>query len=326
MIIVSISVALTAAVIFYPALALGRARRRAVLVPLWAAILLTPLLVPPDRPFLRLLASVLAVALSAKLYDLHVGAERGDRPDLRTFLLFLPNLASVVLRKLDAEPRPGRGEGLVRLARAGLGAMIGTALLIAAFHVDWFRIPFAVEHCTKVVAFFLALVPATGAAVEVWRLLGGKGRDPMDHPFAARTPADFWRRYNRPAQQFFRDDLFRPLGGLHRPIRATLATFAISALIHEYVFDIAVGRIQGHQTVFFLVQGLAVGATWGVKPQGWRAVPWTVGTWAFTLASSVLFFASVNEVVPFYTGRGAPEKPTTGDPTMSEAESDQDSI
>src|SRR5436309_802951 len=113
MIALAAAVAFTAAVIFYPALALDRAGRRAVLVPMWTAILLTPLLIPPHRPFPRLLASVLAVALSVKLYDLHVGAERGDRPDLRTFLLFLPNLASVVLRKLDAEPRPGRIEGFV---------------------------------------------------------------------------------------------------------------------------------------------------------------------------------------------------------------------
>jgi D-alanyl-lipoteichoic acid acyltransferase DltB (MBOAT superfamily) len=150
---------------------------------------------------------------------------------------------------------------------------------------------------------FAWLDPATGAAVAVWRLLGGTARDPMNNPFASRTPADFWRRYNRPAQQFLYEDLFRPLGGQHSPIRATLATFAISALIHEYVFDIAVGRIQGYQTAFFLVQGLAVAATLGVKPKGWRAVPWTAGTWVFTLASSVLFFASGDEVVPFYTGR-----------------------
>jgi hypothetical protein len=65
-----------------------------------------------------------------------------------------------------------------------------------------------------------------------------------------------------------------------------------------------VGHIQGYQTAFFLVQGLAVVATRGVKPQGWRAVPWTVGTSGFNLASSVLFLARVNEVVPFYSGRG----------------------
>ena len=74
---------------------------------------------------------------------------------------------------------------------------------------------------------------------------------------------------------------------------ATLATFAISALIHEYVFDIAVMRIQGYQTEFFLVQGLAVAATLGVKPRGWRVVPWIAGTLGFNLASSVLFFASI---------------------------------
>jgi hypothetical protein len=106
MIALAASVTFIAAIGFYPALGLDRARRRAVLVPLWTAILLTPLLIPPARSFDRLLVSILAVALSVKLYDLHVGAERGNRPDLRTFLLFLPNLASVVLRKLDAEPRP----------------------------------------------------------------------------------------------------------------------------------------------------------------------------------------------------------------------------
>src|SRR5258708_7726703 len=57
---------------------------------------------------------------------------------------------------------------------------------------------------------FAWLDPATGAAVAVWRLLGGTARDPMNNPFASRTPADFWRRYNRPAQQFLYEDPFRP--------------------------------------------------------------------------------------------------------------------
>src|SRR4051794_37475700 len=103
MLALSSSLAFLAAFLSYPALALDRARRRSVLVLLGTSILLTPLLIPAGRPFPRLLASVLAVALSAKLYDLHVGAGRGCRPGLRAFLLFLPNLAALVLRKLDAE-------------------------------------------------------------------------------------------------------------------------------------------------------------------------------------------------------------------------------
>jgi D-alanyl-lipoteichoic acid acyltransferase DltB (MBOAT superfamily) len=127
----------------------------------------------------------------------------------------------------------------------------------------------------------------------------------MDNPFLARTPADFWRRYNRPAQQFLYEDVFKPVGGLRSPIRAVLLTFAVSALIHEYVFGISIGRVQAYQTSFFLLQGFAVAATARVRPQGWRALPWTTATFAFNLASSVLFFASVESLVPFYA-RGLP--------------------
>ena len=155
----------------------------------------------------------------------------------------------------------------------------------------------------KVAAFFLTLVPASAAAVAALRLLGGRVREPMDNPFAARTPAGFWKRYNRPAQQFFYEDVFKPLGGLRSPARATLGTFAVSAVIHEYIFDITVGRFQGYQTAFFMVQGLAVAATLRVRPQGWRAVAWVAGTVAFNLATSALFFASLNEVLPFYARR-----------------------
>jgi hypothetical protein len=122
----------------------------------------------------------------------------------------------------------------------------------------------------------------------------------MDNPFAARTPADFWVRYNRPAGQFLHEDVFKPLGGLRSPGRATLGTFAVSAVLNEYIFWIAVGRVQGYQTAFFMIQGLVVAATRKVRPRGLRAVTWSTGTLAFNLASSVLFFASLDEVLPFY--------------------------
>ena len=301
MIAVAVAFALSAA--FYPAIALGPRGRIGFLAVLWPPILLAPLLVPPEHRFARFLAAVFSIALTIKLFDLHLGARRGHRPDLRTFLAFLPNLASVVLRKLDGEPRPSRREDLARLLVFGLGSAPGVILLVGLFRVDWRWLPFAVEHCAKVVAFFLLLVPSTAAAVAAWRLLGGRAREPMDNPFAARTPADFWMRYNRPAGQFFHEDVFKPLGGLRSPVRATLGTFAVSAVLHEYIFWIAVGRVQGYQTAFFLLQGLVVAATRKVRPRGWRAVAWGTGTLAFNLASSVLFFASLDEVLPFYSRR-----------------------
>src|SRR4051812_10996022 len=111
------SLALAASAAFYPAIVLDRHKRLGVLVVLLPTILLSPLLVPPEH---RFLSAVLAIALAVKLYDLHLGANRGHRPDLRTFLAFMPNLASVVLRKLDAEHRPSRAEDLTRLVRGCL--------------------------------------------------------------------------------------------------------------------------------------------------------------------------------------------------------------
>lgn len=296
------SVALTLAALSYPSIALHPRQRSFVLTAFIILILLTPLLVPLERPFGRFLAAIIAISSAVKLYDLHVGAKSGYRPSWRSFNAFLLNISSVVLRKLDHELRPGRRQLLARLARAFLHLAFGLLVLIPAFRLDWRCVPFAIEHVAKVLAFFLTLVPAATVLTSLTLLLGGRARALMDNPFAARTPADFWRRYNRPAQQFFYENIFKPLDGLRSPLRATLACFAVSAIIHEYIFDIATGRIQGYQTVFFLLQGCAVAATERIKPRGWQTIPWNAGTLAFNLATSVLFFASLNEVVPFYSG------------------------
>jgi hypothetical protein len=289
----------------FPAFGLSRGKRAAALLTLSIPIFLSPLLIPAEARFLRVLASITAVMVAIKLYDLHVGANRGLRPDLQRFLLFLPSVFSVVLRKLDREPRPSRRENLVRLAQGILGMSVGSTVLIGLFRRNWSEQPFALEHGAKVLALYLTLIPITVVAAAVWRLFVGKARDVMDQPYLARTPADFWRRYNRPAQQFFYEDIFKPLGGLRSPLRATVITFTVSAIIHEYVFDIAVGRIQGYQSLFFMIHGCAVAATMPIRPQPAMAIPWIAGTLLFNLASSVLFFASVQGVVPFYS-RGLP--------------------
>jgi D-alanyl-lipoteichoic acid acyltransferase DltB (MBOAT superfamily) len=167
-------------------------------------------------------------------------------------------------------------------------------------------VPFILEHCVKTVALFVALIPATAATAALWRLAGGRARDFMDAPLLAATPAEFWRRYNRPVQQFFYEDFFKRVGGLRSPVRATLVIFAVSALIHEYVFAVTLGRVQGYQTLFFLLQGLGVAATVRLRPAGWRVWLWIGATWIFNLTTSMFFFASVNGAFPFYS-RGLPE-------------------
>ena len=298
---VAVAVALTAACAFHPALGLPGGRRLVVLTALEVVVLLTPLLV--DLRFGRFLAAILAVALAVKLFDLHLGAGKGHRPGFRDVFTYLINLTSVVQRKLVDEPRPTFRANLRRLAATTLLAVPGGLLFAACFRIDWRGIPFAVEHSAKVLAFFLLLVPAGAAGASTWRLLGGWTREPMHNPFASTTPADFWRRYNRPAQQFFLEDVFKPLGGTRRPIAGTLATFAVSSLIHEYLFAITIDQVQGYQTAFFLIHGIAVVPTAKLEPKGWWRVVGIAATLAFNLATGTLFFASIDEVVPFYQRR-----------------------
>jgi hypothetical protein len=309
--------AVCVAALAYPAIAAGRGRRWAVLAVPTVLVLLTPLLIPSERRFSRFLAMVLAVTMAVKLGDLHIGARLGFLPGWRTYLLSLPNLSMIVLRKRDDEARPDWRHDAARLARFTPGFAAGLLMLIGAFQVDWSQLPFALEHCVKVLAFFLMLVSFTAMSASFLRLLGFRTVEPMDNPFAARTPADFWRRYNRATHQFLLEDVFKPLGGMRFPLRATLLTFAFSAVLHEYVLDVPAGRVQGYQTLFFLIQGIAVAATVRVKPRGPRAIPWIAGTLAFNLATGVLFFASVNELVPFYQRRESlNDAPVRSTPTV----------
>ena len=90
----------------------------------------------------------------------------------------------------------------------------------------------------------------------------------MDRPYLARTPADFWRRYNRNMQQVFLEDVLKPLGDRLGRSGKIMIVFSLSATLHEYVFGIATGRVQGYQTAFFLLQGIAVAGTTRVRPRG----------------------------------------------------------
>jgi hypothetical protein len=289
------------AVAAFPLLVRGSRLGWLALVASYLVMGASPGLIPSGRPVPRFLAAVSAVVVAVKLFDVLHDVRRGAGPSWRQFATFLTDPFVHVRRRLADEPRPSRRADLLKLASGLVGLVVGIVLLTRLFRVDWERWTFAVEHVSKVLAFFVAVLSGLTAAAALWRLTGGAARDFMDAPAAARTPADFWRRYNRNMQQFFYEDVFKPAGGLRAPVRTTLFVFAVSALMHEYLFGIAIGRVQGYQTAFFLLQGVAVASTARVKPRGWRAVPWGLGTLAFNLASSVLFFASINGLVAFYS-------------------------
>jgi hypothetical protein len=270
-------------------------------------IALSPWLIPANQPLPRFLAAMSATLIAIKVIDAWLELRMRSPLVWKDFLAFLAHPFVLVRRCLPRERPVPRNANLSRLVLGTMGGAIGIALLNVLFSVDWQGWPFLLEHTSKVTALMVAIVSGLSASAALWRLSGGATREYMDHPFAARTPADFWRRYNRNMQQFFWEDIFKPLGGSRTPVRTTLLVFGLSALIHEFIFYAAIGRVQGYQSVFFAMHGIAAAMTLRVRTKkGWAAIPWIAGTLAFNLASSVFFFASIHEVTPFYA-RGLPD-------------------
>lgn len=294
-------VQLGAASVFHPFLASTRRRRIIVMTFAAAVVLLAPFLIPEEARVLRFITACASVLVVMKLWDLHVTAGGGVALEWAPFIAFVVNPFAVVHRKQREEERPAPAAVRADLVLGGAGSILGIVAVFTLHLVDWHRYPLLLEHAVKGTVIFVAILSWFRAGIAVVRLSGGVMRDFSRAPLLARTPADFWRRYNRVLQQYFFENVFKPAGGRRSPRAVVIVIFLLSAAIHEYVFGIAIGRVQGFQTAFFLIQGLAVAATMRVKPKGkWAVAGWTVATLAFNLVTSMLFFLSFHAIVKLY--------------------------
>lgn len=108
-------------------------------------------------------------------------------------------------------------------------------------------------------------------------------------PFAARSLADFWRRWHITVSQWCRDFVFRPVfARAHRYAYASLASMIVLGLWHELSLRyLAWGLFHG--------SGLAAVHLWtnhvplASKLREYRA--WTVACWFFTLQFVIASFA-----------------------------------
>ena len=277
------------------------------MVPVCACILMmsSPWLIPPESAMLRFIASISAAMLALKVIDVSHDLALQRQVTWRAYVDFLTNPFTHVRRSLPLERSPSPRENFQRFLVGSVTCAVAVTALMACFKFDWLGVPFLIEHVTKVSALMVAISSGLTCAAATWRLSGGTARDFMDRPFIARTPAEFWRRYNRNVQQFFWQDVFSGSRSRRAPLRTMLFIFALSALLHELVFLAAVGHVQGYQTTFFAIQGLAAVSTARVKMRGKTVIAWVACTLAFNLLTSVLFFASLQSMTPFYS-RGLP--------------------
>jgi MBOAT membrane-bound O-acyltransferase family protein len=285
-----LAIELVAALTFLPALRLPPRPRLAALVAAALVIAGAPWLIPLEQWIARTLAVIVGSALVVKLYDLHRGLIAGHAPPMRDVLVYMANPSCVCLRRLHEEPRPP--------PRAVVGALVLSAAALAAgagvFSLAQKEVTGPVpRHVFTIVPLFAVCLGVSGILTALWRLGGGQTRDMFGNCLTASTPAELWRRWNRPTYQFFHENVFLPAGGRRRPVRAALIVFVVSAVCHEYVATVINGRVEGYQLAFFGIQGLAVLATWRLKPDGPALIPAIAATLAFNIATSAIFLASI---------------------------------
>ena len=185
--------------------------------------------------------------------DVYRGELRARRNllDVAVFISFFPHLvagpiqrASYLLPQVEGQRRFsvekaeagfylivwGFFKKLVIADNVGVIANKVFALRDPSFEILWAGVfAFAIQIYADFSAY-------TDIARGTSRWLGFELTQNFDHPYLARNPADFWRRWNISLSTWFRDYLYIPLGGSREGelkwARNILVTFLLSGLWH----------------------------------------------------------------------------------------------
>jgi hypothetical protein len=301
--VIVVAIAYVAAVAFFFARGLKPGARSAAFVLLAVIVLGSAILLETNSLAIRWVVGGLLVAIFLPhMWDLHLDPARGGRLSLRAYIVFVGDYAWSVARVAD-----GYGVDLPfkrRLLDAGkyvAGLGVVTVVTVRVFKIDWAAYPFLLEHAIKSTCLAACTVWAFHTNTALWRLAGAPAAFfTAKNVLWAYSPADFWRRWNRPMYRWLLENIYKPLGGRRNPHLATLGAFAVSGLLHEYLFGVTLQRVTGYPTAFFLLHGLAAVLTRRFKPAGWLMLPAILFTFAFNTASTLLLLIPINERIPVY--------------------------
>jgi hypothetical protein len=303
-----LAVLLVVAVVVWDRHGLARSRRPARGVPAVLLPLALPFLIPPQWPYARAMLTVLSVVMAAKGYELL----RDRVPDSRMlehlgtvcFWLLVPSKAELPA-SLQIAARV-RAQGRRRLGRAVLKLPAIAALVVV--HMRWpgLHTLFWLESLWGVWLLYLAFSAAVDVTSGLAMQTGIDVAEGFDAPALARSPRDFWgRRWNLMVQDMMFRHVFLPMGGLRRPLRATLAVFVFSGLVHEYFVFAALGhpsRHTGWMMLFFGLHGVAVlvQLAWDRGPGRRRSMPRALAVGLHLLwlvLTAPLFFGPLGELL-----------------------------
>jgi alginate O-acetyltransferase complex protein AlgI len=236
--------------------------------------------------------------------------------DVAVFISFFPHLvagpiqrASYLLPQVEGERRfslPKAASGfdlmvwgffkkLVIADNVGVIANKVFALSDPSFEVLWSGVfAFAIQIYADFSAY-------TDIARGASRWLGFELTENFDHPYMARTPADFWRRWNISLSTWFRDYVYIPLGGSRSSewmwARNVVVTFLLSGLWHGASWNYVLWGLyhgawlvvtRAHQ-ILRPAKGMEPGAAPRTSHVPFREVLQIAGMFVLTLVGWLLF-------------------------------------
>jgi alginate O-acetyltransferase complex protein AlgI len=266
-----------------------------------------------DLPVLRVLlpVGISFYTFQAMSYtvDVYRGELRARRSllDVAVFISFFPHLvagpiqrASYLLPQVEGRRRFsmvkassgfdlmvwGFFKKLVIADNVGVIANKVFALADPSFEVLWAGVfAFAIQIYADFSAY-------TDIARGASRWLGFELTENFDHPYMARTPADFWRRWNISLSTWFRDYVYIPLGGSRASewvwARNVLVTFLLSGLWHGASWNYVLWGLY-HGVLLVITRAHRILRPAARPAHAWLQVPQVAGMFVLTLFGWLLF-------------------------------------
>jgi Acyl-CoA cholesterol acyltransferase len=269
-----------------------------------------PALIPPENIMVRAFSCLLCIDPLFRVLDYARQLRKGTIIPVTwqaywTFLIPFPFLLTVFGEKQQAKHTLHFEWRYVARLMVGLSAFaIAVFLCVQSHQVAALRESFLLDHLTKLLLFTIAVEMVSQAQIAFERLSGFYAVPIINHAYLARTPAEFWFRYNQRVRQWLYVNVFVPCGGRRLPLAGIIAVFLVSAIFHEFFFALATSRLDGYQFAFFMLQAPAVILSPRLERLAERGIGGRLAahglTWLWFAGTSPLFFHGLDSVFPFF--------------------------
>ncbi len=145
--------------------------------------------------------------------------------------------------------------------------------------------------------------------IAVYRLLGYEVAEIFEAPLYATSPFEFWRRWNKPMQEWLAYNVFGRVSGRKRLAAGVFLSFVASGLVHEYVVSLSSCTLNGFMLTYFVIQSFACLLSIRLRrrpprflanytnTKGLKIAQWAL-TMACLLIPGILFVYNVKKILP----------------------------